>query len=44
MSKDAAQAEINSIMTSSVYTDSKNIVGRQQAIDRVQELMTYIHG
>jgi hypothetical protein len=44
MSKNAAQAEINSIMTSPVYTDSKNVVGRQQAIDRVQELMTYIHG
>lgn len=43
-SKEAAKAEIESIMRSPVYTDSKNIVGRQQAIDRVSELMAYVHG
>lgn len=43
-SKEAANAEIQSIMRSPVYTDSKNVVGRQQAIDRVSELMAYVHG
>jgi len=31
-------------MSSPVYTDRKNVVGRQQAIDRVQELMEMVHG
>lgn len=39
-----AQAEIDSIMRSPVYTDRKDIVGRQRAIDRVSELMGMIHG
>jgi hypothetical protein len=30
-------------MASPVYTDRKNVVGRQQAIDRVQELMEMLH-
>lgn len=44
LSRREAQAEIESIMASSVYTDRKNVVGRQQAIDRVQELMEMLHG
>jgi hypothetical protein len=44
MSRREAQAEIESIMSSPVYTDRKNVVGRQQAIDRVQELMEMVHG
>ena len=43
-SKESAKAEIEAIMRSPVYTDSKNVVGRQQAIDRVSELMAYVHG
>ena len=44
LSRREAQAEIESIMASPVYTDRKNVVGRQQAIDRVQELMEMLHG
>lgn len=44
LSRREAQAEIESIMASAVYTDRKNVVGRQQAIDRVQELMEMLHG
>jgi hypothetical protein len=44
VSRREAQAEIESIMSSPVYTDRKNVVGRQQAIDRVQELMEMVHG
>lgn len=44
LSRREAQAEIESIMASSVYTDRKNVAGRQQAIDRVQELMEMLHG
>ena len=43
LSRREAQAEIESIMASPVYTDRKNVVGRQQAIDRVQELMEMLH-
>ena len=44
MTKDQAQAEANAIMRSPVYTDKSNIVARQQAVERVQELYRFIHG
>ena len=39
-----AQAEVTSIMNSPEYTDKKNYVARQRAINRVNELMEMIHG
>lgn len=46
MTRRAAQQEIDAIMNdkSHAYWDRKNIVGRQQAIERVQELMGVLHG
>ena len=45
-SRKAAQQEIDAIMNdkSHAYWDRKNVVGRQQAIERVQELMGVLHG
>ena len=46
MTPKQAQAEIDAIMNnrSHAYWDKTNIVGRQQAIQRVQELMGMVHG
>lgn len=46
MTPKQAQIEIDAIMNdkSHAYWDRKNIVGRQQAIQRVQDLMGMIHG
>jgi len=46
MTPKQAQAEIDAIMSdkSHAYWDRKNIVGREQAIQRVQDLMGMIHG
>jgi hypothetical protein len=44
MTREQAQAEANAIMMSPVYTDKSNIVARQQAVERVQELYRFIHG
>ena len=46
MSKQAAQNEINAIMNdkSHAYWDRKNVVGRQQAIQRMQELWGMVNG
>ena len=46
VTRKAAQQEIDAIMNdkSHVYWDRKNVVGRQQAIERVQELMGVLHG
>ena len=44
MTPKEAQAEIDSIMSSSEYTDRKNVVARTRAIERVQELYGMIHG
>tara|TARA_R100001440_G_scaffold75518_2_gene102961 strand:+ start:784 stop:1620 length:837 start_codon:yes stop_codon:yes gene_type:complete len=43
MTRQQAQAEVDSIMRSPEYTDRKNVVARQRAIDRVAELMGMIH-
>ena len=44
MTPKEAQAEIDSIMSSSEYTDRKNVVARTRAIERVQELYGMIYG
>lgn len=46
MSRQAAQNEIDAIMNdkSHAYWDRKNVVGRQQAIQRMQELWGMVHG
>jgi len=46
LSRQAAQNEIDAIMNdkSHAYWDRKNVVGRQQAIQRMQELMGMVHG
>jgi len=44
MTREKAQAEVSAIMASPAYTDRKNVVAREQAIAKVQELMGYIHG
>lgn len=46
LSRNAAQNEIEAIMNdkSHAYWDRKNVVGRQQAIERMQELMGMVHG
>lgn len=46
MTPQQAQAEIDAIMNdkSHAYWDRKNITGRQQAIERMQQLMGMIHG
>ena len=44
MTPKEAESEINAIMNSPEYTDRKNYVARQRAVERVQELMGMIHG
>ena len=46
MTRQSAQQEIDAIMNdkSHVYWDRKNVIGRQAAIERVQELMGVLHG
>lgn len=46
MTPQQAQAEIDAIMNdkSHAYWDRKNVVGRQQAIERMQQLMSMVHG
>lgn len=46
VTRQSAQQEIDAIMSdkSHAYWDRKNVIGRQQAIERVQELMGVIHG
>lgn len=46
MTPQQAQAEIDSIMNdrSHAYWDRKNVVGRQQAVERMQKLMDMVHG
>ena len=44
MTPKEAQAEIDSIMASPEYTDRKNIIGRNRAIERVSELYGMIYG
>lgn len=46
MTRQSAQQEIDAIMNdkSHAYWDRKNVIGRQQAIERVQELMGVLHG
>lgn len=46
MTPQQAQAEIDTIMNdkSHAYWDRKNVVGRQQAIERMQQLMSMVHG
>jgi len=44
MTPKEAQTEIDSIMSSSEYTDRKNVVARTRAIERVQELYGMIYG
>jgi len=43
MTRQQAQTEVDAIMRSPEYTDRKNVVARQRAIDRVAELMGMIH-
>jgi len=46
MTRQSAQQEIDAIMNdkSHAYWDRKNVVGRQAAIERVQDLMGVLHG
>ena len=44
MTPKEAQAEIDAIMASPDYTDRKNVIGRNKAIERVQELYGMIYG
>jgi len=44
MTPKEAQAEIDAIMASPEYTDRKNIIGRNRAIERVSELYGMIYG
>ena len=46
VTRQSAQQEIDAIMNdkSHAYWDRKNVIGRQQAIERVQELMGVLHG
>ena len=46
MTRQSAQQEIDAIMNdkSHVYWDRKNVIGRQAAIERVQDLMGVLHG
>ena len=46
MTPNDAQSEINAIMAdkSHAYWDRKNVVGRQKAIQRMQELHEMVHG
>ena len=46
VSRQSAQQEIDAIMNdkSHAYWDRKNVIGRQQAIERVQDLMGVLHG
>lgn len=43
MTRQQAQAEVDTIMRSPEYTDRKNVVARERAIARVSELMSVIH-
>ena len=44
MTKQTAQAEIDAIMRGSDYTNRKDPVARDRAVQRVQELMSIVHG
>lgn len=46
LSRQAAQNEIDAIMNdkSHAYWDKSNVIGRKQAIERMQELMSMVHG
>ena len=44
MTKQTAQAEIDSIMRGPDYTNRKDPVARDRAVQRVQELMSVVHG
>ena len=44
MTKQNAQAEIDSIMRGPDYTNRKDPVARDRAVQRVQELMEVVHG
>ena len=44
MTKQTAQAEIDSIMRGPDYTNRKDPVARDRAVQRVQELMSIVHG
>ena len=46
MTRQSAQQEIDAIMNdkSHAYWDRKNVIGRQAAIERVQDLMGVLHG
>ena len=46
VTRQSAQQEIDAIMNdkSHAYWDRKNVIGRQQAIERVQDLMGVLHG
>jgi len=46
LSRQAAQNEIDAIMNdkSHAYWDKSNVIGRKQAIERMQELMGMVHG
>tara|TARA_R100000353_G_C6475408_1_gene187670 strand:+ start:85 stop:936 length:852 start_codon:yes stop_codon:yes gene_type:complete len=46
MTTQQAQAEIDAIMNdkSHAYWDRKNVLGRQQAVERMQKLMDMVHG